>query len=109
MQLIVLFVFSYTHISAFLPPSPHFLLFPPQPPTDVDFKIMVTFVEFYTTMLGFVNFRLYHHLGVHYPPKVRSHLGVHYPPKVRSHLGVHYPLKVRSYFGVHCPPKVRSH
>ncbi|KAI0239629.1 Pescadillo-like protein [Lamellibrachia satsuma] len=41
-----------------------------QHPTDVDYRIMATFVEFYTTMLGFVNFRLYHTLGLHYPPKL---------------------------------------
>lgn len=32
---------------------------------------MATFTEFYTTLLGFVNFRLYHSLNLHYPPKVR--------------------------------------
>ncbi|KAI5370704.1 putative BRCT domain-containing protein [Septoria linicola] len=36
---------------------------------DVDFRIMATFVEFYTTLLGFVNFRLYSHIGLVYPPK----------------------------------------
>ncbi|KAI5278752.1 mRNA-binding ribosome synthesis protein nop7, partial [Ascosphaera acerosa] len=30
---------------------------------------MATFVEFYTTMLGFVNFRLYTSIGLVYPPK----------------------------------------
>ncbi|XP_064620851.1 pescadillo homolog [Lineus longissimus] len=39
-------------------------------PTDVDYRIMATFVEFYTTMLGFINFRLYHTLNLHYPPKL---------------------------------------
>ncbi|KAL1390991.1 ribosome biogenesis protein Pescadillo [Phyllosticta capitalensis] len=38
-------------------------------PTDVDFRIMGTFVEFYTTLLGFVNFRLYTSIGFVYPPK----------------------------------------
>ncbi len=37
---------------------------------DVDFSVMSTFVEFYTTMLGFVNYRLFHTAGLHYPPKV---------------------------------------
>lgn len=41
-----------------------------QPPSDVDFKVMLTFVEFYTTMIGFVNFKLYSMLNLHYPPKV---------------------------------------
>ncbi|KAL2858869.1 Pescadillo N-terminus-domain-containing protein [Aspergillus pseudodeflectus] len=36
---------------------------------DVDYRIMATFVEFYTTLLGFVNFRLYSSLGLRYPPK----------------------------------------
>ncbi|KAI9838726.1 MAG: mRNA-binding ribosome synthesis protein nop7 [Sclerophora amabilis] len=36
---------------------------------DVDFRIMGTFVEFYTTLLGFVNFRLYNSIGLVYPPK----------------------------------------
>ena len=45
-----------------------------QPPTDVDFRVMLTFVEFYTTMIGFVNFKLYNMLNLHYPPKVSSSL-----------------------------------
>jgi pescadillo protein len=36
---------------------------------DVDFRIMGTFVEFYQTLLGFVNFRLYNSVGLVYPPK----------------------------------------
>lgn len=36
---------------------------------DVDYRIMGTFVEFYTTLLGFVNFRLYTSIGFVYPPK----------------------------------------
>ncbi|CAF1276476.1 unnamed protein product [Adineta steineri] len=39
-------------------------------PADVDFKIMATFLEFYTTLLGFVNFKLYSDLGLIYPPKL---------------------------------------
>ena len=37
---------------------------------DVDFRIMGTFVEFYITLLGFVNFRLYTTIGLVYPPKL---------------------------------------
>ena len=37
-------------------------------PQNVDLKLMSIFVEFYTTMLGFVNYRLYHNLNVMYPP-----------------------------------------
>lgn len=36
---------------------------------DVDFRIMGTFVEFYMTLLSFVNYRLYTTLGLKYPPK----------------------------------------
>ncbi|CAN6444855.1 unnamed protein product [Victoria cruziana] len=35
---------------------------------DVDFKIMLTFLEFYETLLAFVNFKLYHSINVKYPP-----------------------------------------
>ena len=37
-------------------------------PVGVDFTLMSIFVEFYTTMLGFVLFRLYHNLNLQYPP-----------------------------------------
>ncbi|KAK4939137.1 mRNA-binding ribosome synthesis protein nop7 [Elasticomyces elasticus] len=36
---------------------------------DVDYRIMGTFVEFYCTLLGFVNYRLYTSVGLVYPPK----------------------------------------
>jgi len=39
-------------------------------PADVDFKIMATFLEFYTTLLGFVNYKLYTEFGLYYPPKL---------------------------------------
>uniref|UniRef100_A0A665X2W2 Pescadillo homolog n=1 Tax=Echeneis naucrates TaxID=173247 RepID=A0A665X2W2_ECHNA len=42
----------------------------PQHPTDVDYRVMATFTELYTTLLGFVNFRLYHSLNLLYPPKL---------------------------------------
>ena len=39
---------------------------------DVDFRIMGTFVEFYTTLLSFVNFRLYTTIGLIYPPRFNA-------------------------------------
>ncbi|KAI1870897.1 hypothetical protein JX265_005937 [Neoarthrinium moseri] len=36
---------------------------------DIDFRIMGTFVQFYMTLLKFVNFRLYSSIGLVYPPK----------------------------------------
>ncbi|XP_066510628.1 pescadillo [Hoplias malabaricus] len=39
-------------------------------PTDVDYRVMATFTEFYTTLLGFVNYRLYQTLNLVYPPKL---------------------------------------
>ncbi|KAI4385532.1 hypothetical protein MLD38_003546 [Melastoma candidum] len=35
---------------------------------DIDFNVMLTFLEFYETLLGFVNFKLYHSINVKYPP-----------------------------------------
>ncbi|XP_020103661.1 pescadillo homolog [Ananas comosus] len=37
-------------------------------PDDVDFRVMLTFLEFYEALLGFVNFKLYHSINVKYPP-----------------------------------------
>ncbi|CAH0701677.1 unnamed protein product [Spodoptera exigua] len=51
---------------------PHHFSFQPQNKDEVDFKIMSTFVEFYTMMLGFVNFKLYHSLNLVYPPKLTA-------------------------------------
>ncbi len=36
-------------------------------PTDVDFRVMTTFFEFYETLLGFVLYKLYNDIGVRYP------------------------------------------
>lgn len=47
---------------------PHKLSY--QTPDDVDFRIMSTFVEFYSIMLGFINFKSYQELGLIYPPKL---------------------------------------
>uniref|UniRef100_A0A803N5A6 Pescadillo homolog n=1 Tax=Chenopodium quinoa TaxID=63459 RepID=A0A803N5A6_CHEQI len=35
---------------------------------DVDFNVMLTFLEYYETLLAFVNFKLYHSIDVKYPP-----------------------------------------
>lgn len=48
---------------------PHYYPFQPQARNEVDFGIMSIFVEFYTIMCGFVNFRLYHSLNLVYPPQ----------------------------------------
>ncbi|KAE9964687.1 mRNA-binding ribosome synthesis protein nop7 [Venturia inaequalis] len=39
---------------------------------DIDFRIMGTFIEFYTTLLGFINYRLFTSIGLVYPPKFDS-------------------------------------
>lgn len=44
--------------------------FRPDSTTSVDFGIMRLFTEFYICLLGFVNYRLYHTLNLHYPPKL---------------------------------------
>ncbi|CAG0878883.1 unnamed protein product [Darwinula stevensoni] len=43
---------------------------------NVDFKVMNTFTEFYMTLMSCVNFRLYHLLNIHYPPKLQGVVGV---------------------------------
>jgi len=43
-----------------------------QAPANVDFRLMSIFVEVYTTVLGFVNYRLYHGLNLSYPPALPS-------------------------------------
>ncbi|XP_049867456.1 pescadillo homolog [Pectinophora gossypiella] len=53
---------------------PHHFSFQPQNKDEVDFKIMSTFVEFYTMLLGFVNFKLFHSLNLVYPPKLTASL-----------------------------------
>lgn len=51
---------------------PHYYPFKPQSRQEVDFKVMSIFVEFYTIMLGFTNYRLYHGLNLAYPPQFPS-------------------------------------
>ncbi|PWN46409.1 hypothetical protein IE81DRAFT_307967 [Ceraceosorus guamensis] len=47
-------------------------LFTQHIPSDVDFRVMATFLELYQTLLGFVMFKLYTDLGLVYPPKLES-------------------------------------
>ncbi|PLW22546.1 hypothetical protein PCASD_16140 [Puccinia coronata f. sp. avenae] len=39
-------------------------------PADVDFRIMLTFLELYQTLLGFVFYRLFQNINLIYPPKL---------------------------------------
>lgn len=41
-------------------------------PNDVDFRVMLTFLEFWTTMLGFVNYKLYTLMDLAYPPQLNA-------------------------------------
>jgi len=41
-------------------------------PKDVDYRVMLTFLEFYSTMLQFVLYKLYSAAGARYPPQVRQ-------------------------------------
>lgn len=47
----------------------------PQSKQEVDFRIMSTFSQFYTVLLGFVNFRLFHTLNLYYPPTFAAYSG----------------------------------
>ncbi|AQZ16238.1 NOP7 (YGR103W) [Zygosaccharomyces parabailii] len=44
--------------------------FPENIPNDIDFRIMLTFLEFYCTLLHFVLYKLYTESGLVYPPKI---------------------------------------
>jgi len=52
---------------------PHGFSFEQQSQREVDFRTMSTFVEFYITLLGFVNFRLYNVNNLKYPPKLEGY------------------------------------
>lgn len=44
--------------------------FPTNIPSDVDFRIMMTFLEFYSTLLHFVLYKLYNNANLIYPPPI---------------------------------------
>lgn len=44
--------------------------FPQNIPNGIDFQVMLSFLEFYTTLVQFVLYRLYTEAGLVYPPKV---------------------------------------
>ncbi|CAG8511920.1 10580_t:CDS:2 [Ambispora gerdemannii] len=43
--------------------------FSQQVPDDVDFRVMLTFLEFYQTLVGFINYKLFTDINLLYPPK----------------------------------------
>jgi pescadillo protein len=43
-------------------------------PAEVDYRVMLTFLEFYETMLKFINFKLYSSLNLKYPPQINLEL-----------------------------------
>ncbi|TMW68157.1 hypothetical protein Poli38472_007829 [Pythium oligandrum] len=48
--------------------------FTPTADERVDFRVMLTFLEFYQILLKFVNFQLYTEIGIAYPPKINLQL-----------------------------------
>lgn len=46
-------------------------------PDEVDFKVMSTFLEFYHTLMKFVNFKLYRLNNLTYPPSVNGQVSDH--------------------------------
>ncbi|SMN17970.1 similar to Saccharomyces cerevisiae YGR103W NOP7 Component of several different pre-ribosomal particles [Maudiozyma saulgeensis] len=44
--------------------------FPENIPSDIDFRIMLTFLEFYSTLMHFVLYKLYTDSGLVYPPRL---------------------------------------
>jgi pescadillo protein len=43
-------------------------------PANVDYKVMMTFLEFYEILMKFVNFKLYSSINLNYPPRVNQDL-----------------------------------
>jgi len=43
-------------------------------PADVDYRVMLTFLEFYETMLRFVNFKLFSSVSLKYPPHINAEM-----------------------------------
>jgi pescadillo protein len=46
-------------------------------PAEVDFKVMLTFLDLHRTVLKFVNYRLFTQAGVKYPPTVEHKAKIH--------------------------------
>jgi len=53
-----------THIVTWIIPHAYSV----QKEKNVDYSVMLNFLEFYETFLGFVNFKLYQKIGISYPP-----------------------------------------
>ena len=43
-------------------------------PEDVDYRVMLTFLEFYHDLMSFVNFKLYKDAGLQYPPTLNEEM-----------------------------------
>ena len=43
--------------------------YPADLPFDVDYRVMVTFLDFYLVLLKFINFKLYSTIRLQYPPQ----------------------------------------
>ena len=39
-------------------------------PSSVDLRVMLTFIEFYASLLAFINFKLYNSMNLKYPPQI---------------------------------------
>lgn len=73
--------------------SPH--EFTTRRPADVDFKLMLTFVEFYINLIGFVNFHLFQKLNLTYPPKIPGRIEA--PPHLHIHRAQNYQFESGRY------------
>ena len=60
--------YQFTQNVGSLPGIVNRILNPAQIPADVDVRVMLTFLELYQTLLGFVFFKLYTDAGLVYPP-----------------------------------------
>jgi len=60
--------YQFTQNVSTLPSTVNRMLNPRQIPSDVDVRVMLTFLELYQTLLGFTFFKLYTDVGLVYPP-----------------------------------------
>ncbi len=42
------------------------------PPADVDYRVMLTFLELAEVLMRFTQYKLYHDIGLAYPPRIRA-------------------------------------
>ena len=90
--------------------------FAQQPTMTVDYRVMLSFLELYEAVVTFVNFKLYHDLGMAYPPPLNANAddaGVHlaanlFVPKAGAGDGAAPPKQLTAAAGIETAPPPRG-